>query len=207
MPPEYEDLSTFLTEELGLQELPDRFDVPEDLTASVMAAVAVAAASEPALRREPERRRRRFALPSWRPLAGGLALAAAAVVAVVIALGARDTAPVELEGPLASPAGEVNGTIEVALLGSGRRVLLESSDYEILPKGEFYEVWFVGPGDTAQDPNRISAGTFHPDEEGVTDVELHAAVDPARYPRVEITAEPAGGQPAVEGPIVAELEG
>ncbi|MBC7517440.1 MAG: anti-sigma factor [Microbacteriaceae bacterium] len=87
-------------------------------------------------------------------------------------------------------------TVEGCLAGIGRIIDLSSSDLPILPKGRFYEVWFVGPGDTPQSQNRISAGTFHPDQAGKTRVVLTAAVDPRLYPTIVITAEPGDGNPA-----------
>ncbi|TFD65422.1 anti-sigma factor [Cryobacterium ruanii] len=93
----------------------------------------------------------------------------------------------------AAGSGRVN--VEGRLVGIGRIVNLSSSDLPILPKGEFYEVWFVGSGDTPESQNRISAGTFHPDTEGKTDVVLTAAVDPRLYPILVITAEPGDGDP------------
>ena len=90
-------------------------------------------------------------------------------------------------------SGTVN--VEGRLAGIGRIVYLSSSDLPILPKGEFYEVWLVGVGDTPGSQNRISAGTFHPDKEGKTEVALTAAVDPSLYPTLVITAEPGDGNP------------
>ncbi len=74
-----------------------------------------------------------------------------------------------------------------------------TNELPILPKGEFYELWFVGPGDTLAEPNRISAGTFHPDEEGRSHVTFAAAVDPAKYPVLSVTAEPGDGDPRRTG--------
>ena len=77
-----------------------------------------------------------------------------------------------------------NGRVKVIgrRLAIGRTVEIRSDAFPILPKGEFYEVWFVAAGDTPTAPNRISAGTFHPDLEGRTFVEMTAAVDPNKYP-------------------------
>jgi len=154
-----------------------------------------------------EKRPRRSAWSGW-PLRVGFAAAFAAMTAaIVIAVGSDGsgvTAPVEIQGTL---SGDSSGEIVVSELGSGREVELTSSELPILPKGELYEIWFVGPGDAPADPNRISGGTFHPDEAGNTDVTLHAAVDPALYPLIEITAEPGSGDPAVEGDVIARLDG
>ncbi len=205
-----------------LAQLAPPFEVPAGLAAGVLAAVAAAdqpSGSDPgALEARPEPtaeggapRRRRLA---WPRLAGlGLAGAAALAAAVVIGLQLGDqdptrseAPPIELAGTLTTPDGAGGGELVVSLLASGRRVSFESETLPILPKGEFYEVWFVGPGDAPARPNRISAGTFHPDEQGLTDVTLHAAVDPALFPRVEITAEPGDGSPAVDGELVLVLE-
>ncbi len=117
------------------------------------------------------------------------------------------------DAALSSSAGGVE--FEVALQGSGTRarvtgvkvgigrvVSLRSDDLQILPAGAYYEVWFVGPGDRPGRPNRISAGTFHPDEQGRSAVELTAAVDPTKYPELSVTAEPGDGDPAPNGPEV-----
>lgn len=138
--------------------------------------------------------------PAW-------ALAAAAAVVLALTLGAATGlgpgrpgggAAVEFDAALRTAAGgraQVTGT----KVGIGRLVHLRSDDLPILPKGEFYEVWFVGPGDRPGAPNRISAGTFHPDAEGRTDVELTAAVDPTAYPEVSVTAELGDGDPGPSG--------
>lgn len=97
------------------------------------------------------------------------------------------------------------GQLTVTATGIGRVVDLETDELPILPTGEYYELWFVGPGDTAENPDRISAGTFHPDADGNVGVRFAAAVDPSLYPTVEITAEPGDGDPAATGPIVASI--
>ncbi len=118
------------------------------------------------------------------------------------------TAPVrgeqiELEAVLAPPAGgPERATVVVEKTGIGREISFRSDDLPILPQGEYYELWFVGPGDTLRRPNRISAGTFHPDEQGRSVVELTAAVDPLLYPILSVTAEPADGNPQRTGPEV-----
>jgi len=62
-----------------------------------------------------------------------------------------------------------------------------------------YELWFVGPGDRPGAPNRISAGTFHPDPEGRSRVVFHAAVNPRNYPGLAVTREPGDGDPDPTG--------
>ncbi len=112
---------------------------------------------------------------------------------------------VEFEGSVQTGSG-ATADLSVVATGIGRVVRLRTEALEILPTGEYYEVWFVGPGDRPGDPDRISAGTFHPDDEGNTDVVLAAAVDPELYPVVEVTSEPGDGDPGVSGPVVLEAE-
>lgn len=107
---------------------------------------------------------------------------------------------VEFEMTLKGTRGERTVAVTGIRTGIGRVVQLRTRALPILPKGDFYELWFVGPGDTPGSPNRISAGTFHPDEDGRSDVDLTAAVDPVLYPRIAITAEPKGGNPSPHGP-------
>jgi hypothetical protein len=112
-------------------------------------------------------------------------------------------AQVELEAVLATPGdGPGRATVVVSKTAIGRIVSFRSDDLPVLPKGEYYELWFVGPGDTLRRPNRISAGTFHPDDEGRSRVELTAAVDPQLHPVLSVTAEPADGNPKRTGPEV-----
>jgi len=57
----------------------------------------------------------------------------------------------------------------------------------------------VVPGDRPGAPNRISAGTFHPDPEGRSRVIFHAAVNPRNYPGLAVTREPGDGDPDPTG--------
>jgi anti-sigma-K factor RskA len=150
-------------------------------------------------------------LPRPRRLA--FAATAAAAAAAVVAIGAFLVAPrldrpapegqIELEAVLVPPTGgPERATVVVEKTGIGREISFESDDLPILPQGEYYELWFVGPSDTRRRPNRISAGTFHPDEQGRSLVQLTAAVDPALYPILSVTAEPADGNPERTGPEV-----
>ena len=105
-----------------------------------------------------------------------------------------------------SDDGRRQAEVEGTRVGEGRVIRLKSDDLPILPKGEFYEVWFVGPGDTPASPNRISAGTFHPDDQGRTSIVLFGAVDPKKLPVLEITAEPGDGNPLPAGPAVLRTQ-
>lgn len=203
----------------ALEDVAPEFEPPADLRANVLAAVEVAATAEAATPRapadSPRVRRRRPLLPRFpRPVALGMAGALALAVFVGVRIGDGGSGggngpllagPVEIEGEMTGP-GDVNeGEVVVRRQDSGRAVLFRSTALPVLPKGEYYELWFVGPGDSPSDPNRIPAGTFHPDEQGNTDVLLHAAVDPALFPRVQITAQSGPGDPEEVGPVVASL--
>lgn len=157
--------------------------------------------------------RRRFRLPRLRiaiPLtAGALALVAAGLLAGGALDGGNDGAPrgtLEYAGAIALPSGADGGELEIREIGIGRTVDLRTDRLPLLPRVDYYEVWFVGPGDRPGRPNRISAGTFHPDAAGRSDVQLKAAVDPALFPEVEITAEPGDGDPRPTGPVVMRAD-
>lgn len=182
----------------------------------------LAAALEPPDRRPPpeavqalRRRAESSTAPPARmaPGRGRLLLAAVAVAAAVAGFaGARVADQLtdrnrsggvqEFAAQFRSDDGTRSARLEGTRVEVGRIVRLQSDDLPILPKGEYYEVWFIGPGDSEGAPNRISAGTFHPDTLGRTDVVLLAAVDPVKLPVVEVTAEPADGDPRPSGPAV-----
>lgn len=158
------------------------------------------AASEPA-RRVPEPRRRRF-LPRL-ALAGGLAVVLAGAVFAGSQLGGAEGPPGtrELTATLTASNGQ-RATAEVRETGIGRVVSFDSSDLPILPKGDYYALWFVGPKDSPESPDRISAGTFHPDPKGKSEVRFAAAADPAKYPVLAVTSEKGDGDPAPTLPDV-----
>jgi Anti-sigma-K factor rskA len=143
-----------------------------------------------------------------------LLAAAAAAVALLVGFvvggavvdrtsGRTSAGVVEHDGTLAGPEGEASeATLRVVRTGIGRVIELDTDELPVLPTGEYYEVWFVAPDENDSAANRISAGTFHPEPDGRSSVRLAAAVDPAKFPTVEITAEPGDGNPAATGPVV-----
>ncbi len=170
---------------------------PASLEARMLAAVADdgrLAAASPALRERGRRRSR-------------LVLAFAGLAALIVSVGLvgglldgrESPGTLELATVLVSPSAAAEASIEVRKTGIGRVIDLRSESLPILPKGEYYELWFAGPGDRPARPNRISAGTFHPDENGRSHVRFAAAVDPALYPVVIVTAEPGDGDPRPSG--------
>jgi hypothetical protein len=144
---------------------------------------------------------------TWRPrlgfaAAGAATVTAALAIAVGVLGGGAPAGVLELETVLRADMGEAQALAEVRRTGIGRIVSFESDTLPILPKGDYYELWFVGPGDRLGRPNRISAGTFHPDEDGRSSVRFVAAVDPTLYPILSVTAEPGDGDPPPTGPEV-----
>ena len=170
---------------------PELPEPPPGLEARTILAVERAAGATPPQRRSrPRLRRRRRLVPA---VAGCLAVAAA----LGLALRGEDddrTPPVEAAADLRG--GNRAASISLVKTGIGRVVKLRSDDLPILPTGEYYEVWFVGPGDRPGRPNRISAGTFHPDDDGRSSVTFAAAVDPHKYTRMAVTAERGDGDPS-----------
>jgi hypothetical protein len=109
----------------------------------------------------------------------------------------------EYDGPMTGSDGQTAAAdLTVVGTGIGRVVDLRTGILPILPTGEYYQVWFVATDDAPDALDRISAGTFHPDPQGRSDVRFAAAVNPALYPIVEITAEPGDGNPLPTGPVV-----
>lgn len=144
---------------------------------------------------------------SWSGGLGPFALAAA--VALVVGAGGATllravpdqvrTGATEYAGPLVAASGEELGELEVVEAGIGRVVRVDTTALPVLPAGGLYQVWFVDADDPAR---RVTAGTFHPFADGTTQVRLAAAVDPVRYPVLEITVEPGDGDPAPSGEVV-----
>jgi anti-sigma-K factor RskA len=179
-----------------LTEAAPPYAMPAGLKTRTFAAIEREAVS-PTVR--PLVRRRR-----WARIAAVAAAAAVAAVGVVAATQLdRAGGTVELQAVLSAPrGGPEQASVEVRKTGIGRVIRFDTNDLPILPRGDYYELWFVGPGDTRSSPNRISAGTFHPDEQGRSHVRFAAAVDPALYPVLSVTAEPGDGNPERTGPEV-----
>ena len=151
---------------------------------------------------------RRRGVASWL-VAAAVLVAFALGVGVARSLDDRDdtvetaTGDMEFDGAMTGPAGErALAELQVTATGIGRVVDLATDVLPILPTGEFYEVWFVGAQDSPTTPDRISAGTFHPDPDGRSRVRFAAAVNPELYPVVEITSEQGDGNPLSSGRIV-----
>ena len=147
---------------------------------------------------------RAFRAPWLAIAAAVVALLAGTAVGRFVGRDADEVAgTIEYDGAMVGPSGETSEVqLSVVATGIGRVIDLDTHALPILAVGEYYQVWFVGPGDSPDAPNRISAGTFHPDPDGRSDVQFAAAVNPELYPVVEVSAEPGDGNPAATGPVV-----
>ena len=178
-----------------LEQAAPPFEVPSGLEERVFAALDSDAPARPA----PRRRR----LPRLPRLAWAAAAAAAAAVALVVVVIAGSGAPEVQRVALRSTTGaSVDVSAAVRVTPVGREVTLDIERLRDPRPDGLYELWFVAPGDTRRRPDRVSAGTFHPDEQGRGTVRLLAAADPQRYPRVSVTLQPSDGDPRRIGPEV-----
>lgn len=193
-------------------------ELPPGLRERTLAAVAqeaggLARPSPP--EREPTARSRTAPTRSgwFRPLRPAPRFALVMSVAAALSVSAYLLAPsitgprpeFELLAQLEGLGGK-QATARVVKTGIGREISFSSPNLPILPTGQYYEIWFVGPGDTPSTPNRVSAGTFHPDAEGNSEVEFSGAVDPAKLPVIEVTRE-VGPRDLKPGPTVVSTEG
>jgi anti-sigma-K factor RskA len=180
----------------GLPELLEQatppVEVPPWLRERTFAAVERAAAHQ--------RRRRRLRL--------ALTAAAACLVLVVAFAGGYTLSQV---GPfadrgrviafaLAAPdGGAARATAKVRQVGDGLAITMEVSGLAPNPPGSVYECWYVGPGDSVERPNRVSAGTFTVGGDGRASLRMHSAADLQRYPAMGVTLERDRGNPARTG--------
>ena len=155
---------------------------PPELEARTLGAIQAAAQNGEAPPAKP--RRRRF---SWRgpAVAGALALALAAAVFAGTRLdGSGPPGDLELQATLTSRSG-ATGAPRPACARPGSEGSSSCARTSCRPPGGQATTssgsW--GPGDRRGSPNRISAGTFHPDPEGRSNVRFAAAVDPQKIPR------------------------
>ena len=151
--------------------------------------------------------RRRPARGGWRLLAAAVALVVAGAgigVGVATSIRGGDDGLLahgsdEFVAELSGPAG-ARVAIEGAAAPEGRIITLSSDTLPVVPYEQYYELWFLSDESGS---TWVSAGTFHPDDEGNTVVVLHAAVDPRTTSEIRITREPRDGSPAPSGDLVA----
>lgn len=130
--------------------------------------------------------------------------AAAVVVAAVVALtgGHSATSPKLFDAALtvvrASPSPSATGGTELHRGKYGYEVRLDADG--LAPTGSgWYELWYIGKGDTRARPNRIAVATFRPRHGSIHTV-FPAAFDGSRFNRVSITLQPPNeGDPSYIG--------
>lgn len=132
-------------------------------------------------------------------------IAAAAVIAVIAgALAARLTSSPSFDTRIVLAAAEVGSSARgIALVretDDGREVELDVAGLPPNDDESFYECWFVGDGDTLEEPNRVSVGTFKVGPDGRAKVRMFSAADAERFPKMGVTREPDDGNPQRTGP-------
>jgi anti-sigma-K factor RskA len=138
------------------------------------------------------------------PLLRLAAVAAALVIAlvggvVVSQFGGGGRGEV-IELALAASAGQPGrATAELRRVEDGVVVDMEVSGLAPNQADSVYECWFVGPGDTLEQPNRVSAGTFRVGADGRASLRLHSAADLRRFPVMGVTLEKDRGNPTRTG--------
>jgi len=185
----------------GLPELMDRaappIEVPPGLRERTFAAVERAAAGNG----------RRG--PLLRLAAVAAALVVALLGGVVVSQSRGGGRGEVLELALAAQQGQTGrATAELRRVDDGVAIDMEVSGMAPDPPGSVYECWFVGQGDTLEQPNRVSAGTFTIGASGRASLRMHSAADLRRFPVMGVTLETDGGRPErtgekilVSGPI------
>jgi Anti-sigma-K factor rskA len=132
-----------------------------------------------------------------------LALAGVIIVAAGVSIGlllSRGTPAETYTLALHSPTGlsaSAGGTARKA--DSGWSVQLSAVDLPESGPGQFYQCWWVGPGNRPAHPRLISAGTFTVGPSGTATLQMSTAADPADFPAIEITLDSAArpGQPGL----------
>lgn len=132
--------------------------------------------------------------------AAAAALLVAAAVGVGIVLFNRGGGTETTVALVAAEAGSAGGQATIRTGPTGQEVQLAVHGLPASAPGWYYECWFVGPGDSEQRPNRVSAGTFTVGANGQANVRLVSAADPAKFPKLGVTLEPDDGNPGRTGP-------
>jgi anti-sigma-K factor RskA len=99
----------------------------------------------------------------------------------------------------ATDGGSARASATVREVPDGLDIEMEVTGLAPNPPGSVYECWYVGPGDTLERPNRVSAGTFSVGADGRASLRMHSAADLRRYPAMGVTLERDGGNPARTG--------
>jgi anti-sigma factor RsiW len=136
----------------------------------------------------------------WIGLAAAALLLVAAVGVGAVLLTRASSSSATTVALVAAQVGSGHGNAVIQPVKEGRQVRLEVFGLPANESGTYYECWFVGPGDTEEQPNRVSVGTFTVGTDGTATVVMTSSADPARYPKMGVTLEPDDGNPGRTGP-------
>jgi hypothetical protein len=141
-----------------------------------------------------------------RPALAALAVAAAVLVLALTLTGAKNAASPKLfDAELAvvhgGPSPRASGGTEIHTGRYGYEVKLDAEGLAPTTGSQYYELWYVGKGDSRAAPNRVPVGTFRPID-GSVHTWFPAAFDGMRFNRVSITLQPGTGNPSRVGPEV-----
>jgi len=92
--------------------------------------------------------------------------------------------------------GTASGEVLVDDTGSGQEIELTVAHLPDAPPGSYYECWWVGPNDSDDIQDRVSAGTF---TSGNGTFRMHSSANATRFTKMGITLEPDDGNPARTG--------
>jgi hypothetical protein len=133
-----------------------------------------------------------------------LVLAAAAVIAIVLAVGAivltRDSASPDFTADLAATEllPGAGASAEITPNAGGFRIVLDAHGLPPLAEGEFYQAWLKSPDGTV-----VPIGTFSSSDDQVT---LWSAVSPEDFPTITVTIEATDNDQASSGRVVLKGE-
>lgn len=181
----------------ALGELLGNKAVWDELPAGLEDSVVAAITSEQQLTVAAPGRQR----PRWLAVAA-VALVAFGLGALVTQLGSGDPdGPAVTEFALSPTdlAGGATGTVELAELSNGLRIILAVDSLPPAPEGQFYEAWMRTPD------SGVSAGTFHMRGE-TGEIELWAGVLSDGYPIFSITLENEDGDTSSSGRVVMKAD-
>jgi anti-sigma-K factor RskA len=159
------------------------------------------ASSAPGVK-SPERRRRRWSMPSALTIRPALAAALSALLlAVGIGAGALlsgdDGASLDSQAELALSRiddGPPGAEGRVLVSAGGERATVDVGGLEPSGPDRFYELWLLDA-----DGRMIALGSFQVGEDGRADVEIPIPVEPSRYQFFDVSLQEDNGDPAHSG--------
>jgi anti-sigma-K factor RskA len=162
-------------------QLADGPEPPPDLQARTLARVQRAA--------------RKTAWRRWSPrrTLSAAAVALAAAVAAIALILASSAPALAFTIPLHPHHGiTASGQAVAHQAADGWSITMTVHGMPKLRTDQFFECWYVGPGNRPGHPDLITAGTFKASPDGSATVQMWSAANPRTFPMMEITIEMAG---------------